>query len=189
MMGIYTITNLVTGKVYVGSAMDYASRKRIHRHHLNRGTHHCPYLQASWAKHGERAFVFEVVEVVDDPFWLLAREQAWINRERSFDRDFGYNAQVTAGSNQGRTFSEATRQKIREARLGTKATPEKLAKMRGMEVSQETRDKRGESLKKAYAEGRHLGGFASYKGRPKSEAWKAKISATWARKREAKNAI
>lgn len=175
MMCIYTITNLVTGKIYVGSAMDYASRKRVHRHHLNHGTHHCPYLQASWAKHGEQSFVFDVVEIVDDAFWLLAREQAWINREQSFDRNFGYNGRPTAESNQGKPVSEKTRELLRAHNLGKKASPEKLAKMRGREVSQETRDKRSESLKTAYAEGRHSGGFASFKGKPKSEAWKAKV--------------
>ncbi len=173
---IYTITNQITGKVYVGSAGDFASRKRVHRHHLNAGTHHAPYLQAAWKKYGEQAFVFDVVEEVAEKFWLLVREQAWMNRLRSFDRAFGYNARPVAESNLGKTVSAHTRGLLRDANLGKKATLEKLAKMRGRDVGQSTRDKRGESLKKAYAEGRHPGGFAMLKGRPKSAEWKAKVT-------------
>jgi group I intron endonuclease len=173
---IYTISNQITGKVYVGSAVDFASRKRIHRHHLNAGTHHAPHLQASWKKYGEAAFVFDVVEEVAEKFWLLTREQAWINRLCSADREYGYNARPIAESNLGRRVSEHTKGLLREKNIGKKAAPEKLAKMRGRKVSQETRDKRGESLRKAYAEGRHLGGFAALKGKPKSAAWKAKVS-------------
>lgn len=59
--GVYAIRNQVNGKTYVGQAFDIYQRWRQHRHRLRTGSHDNAHLLASWRKHGEASFVFEVL--------------------------------------------------------------------------------------------------------------------------------
>src|SRR5208337_5409024 len=54
--GVYSITNVVTGKRYIGSACNFRSRWKDHRTLLLQEKHHSPKLQNSWRKHGPGAF-------------------------------------------------------------------------------------------------------------------------------------
>lgn len=76
--GIYKITCLPTGKVYVGSSFYLIRRRNRHWAELKAGKHHSSYLQRAWKKYGPDAFAFEVVELVADRSKLIEREQAWI---------------------------------------------------------------------------------------------------------------
>lgn len=55
---IYKITNLVTGKVYIGQTQDYDSRVMAHKSTLVRDAHHNKPLQNDWNKYGESSFEF-----------------------------------------------------------------------------------------------------------------------------------
>jgi hypothetical protein len=44
--------------------------------------HPNPKLQKAWNRHGEKSFIFEVLEVVEDLARLAEREQAWVNQLR-----------------------------------------------------------------------------------------------------------
>lgn len=43
--GIYQIRNTVTGKIYIGSAVDIARRFRVHRWYLTKGEHGSRHLE------------------------------------------------------------------------------------------------------------------------------------------------
>ena len=45
MQGIYKISCSQEDKVYIGSSVNIARRWVEHRRDLNRGTHHCSFLQ------------------------------------------------------------------------------------------------------------------------------------------------
>lgn len=60
--GIYKITNLITGRVYIGSAVKVRSRKNNHYSELRRSLHNNSHIQKSWNKYGEDNFCFEVLE-------------------------------------------------------------------------------------------------------------------------------
>jgi len=110
--GIYALRNMVTGKVYVGSAVNLPKRCCEHVWSL-RGQKHKNYLlQNAWKKYGEGNFVFKVLEKVETDH-LLSREQHWIDTHRAAGE--GYNLNPTAGSNLGRTFSETARKNMSEA--------------------------------------------------------------------------
>lgn len=126
--GIYAITNTVNGKRYIGSAVDVARRWRAHKYRLNRGDHHSIKLQNSWSKHGQEAFLFEVVEVVGDMDTLIAREQDWINESDSAGSR-GYNICATAGSRLGVPHSDQARAKIARTWKGKKHSAESIARM------------------------------------------------------------
>lgn len=76
--GIYCIRCLISGKRYIGSSKAIRMRWSHHRNSLRRGKHTSPRLQKAWNKHGEAAFVFEVIEECsrDD---LFIREQFHID--------------------------------------------------------------------------------------------------------------
>lgn len=62
MIGIYAITNTITGCRYIGQSHDIESRWRSHLSHLKNNSHDNTHLQNSFNKCGEFAFKFEVLE-------------------------------------------------------------------------------------------------------------------------------
>ncbi len=82
---IYYIRCTANGRVYVGSTTKAKPRQRWleHLHGLRKGKHHSQHLQRAYDKHGEPAFLFEVVEQVADGSLLLVREQAHIDQHRA----------------------------------------------------------------------------------------------------------
>jgi group I intron endonuclease len=107
--GIYVITNKTNGKYYVGQSSNIERRIQAHKYWLRAGKHHNAYLQAAWAKYGEDAFRFEVVEMcaADD---MTAREMEWVSFFRS-----------------GGLYNIAT---VEAPMLGRRHTAEAIAKMK-----------------------------------------------------------
>lgn len=94
--GVYTITNKVTGKVYVGSSGDIDARWKSHRASLRSNRHCNSGLQHDWCKYGEESFVFEVVEVCGVGPGLLTCETSWIEGLNAVEE--GYNIQASGGN-------------------------------------------------------------------------------------------
>ncbi len=134
--GIYEIRNIVTGKRYIGSAVHFRRRKAVHLALLRAGKHRNAKLQASWDKHGERAFEFRLLVV-------CGREDLVMYEQRLIDGfntvGDGYNLLPVAGSalgfrhsnqhkaslagNQnarGMKHSDETRRRLAQASLGNK---------------------------------------------------------------------
>lgn len=109
--GIYSIVNLVNGKIYVGSAVNLNKRWKNHKVELRLDRHCNIYLQSAWNKYGEENFSFIVLEYCEREK-LIEREQFWIDWNNCCDREVGYNLAPKAGS-----------------LLGFKPTPETLAKL------------------------------------------------------------
>jgi hypothetical protein len=63
--GVYAVRCTTTGEVWVGATPDLATRQTGIWFTLKLGSHREPSLQAAWRAHGEDAFAFESVEVVD----------------------------------------------------------------------------------------------------------------------------
>lgn len=76
---IYKITCTVNGKYYIGSTLNKTQRWARHRRELRRGKHVNKNMQASWTKYGEGSFVFEVLEVVEEPAHLFVAEQRYLD--------------------------------------------------------------------------------------------------------------
>lgn len=123
--GIYKITNTVNGKCYIGSAVNFHSRKSGHRRSLIKGTHHSAYLQSAWNKYGEQAFVFELVELVHEKDGLIAAEQRWMDADLP-----AYNICRAAGSPLGVKHTQETRSKISASNKGRVKSAEAKANMK-----------------------------------------------------------
>lgn len=95
--GIYQITCVPTGKVYVGSTVNIRERWYRHRRLLRVGKHQNPHLQAAWDRYGEACFELSILELAER--WdLLIVEQKWIDRIGCADPARGFNIYETAGS-------------------------------------------------------------------------------------------
>lgn len=129
--GVYEIRNLVNGKRYVGSAVNFAHRWGKHQSQLRRGCHHSKHLQASWDKHGKGAFEFR-------PLIVCARSNLITYEQIAMDYyKPEFNTRVKA-----------------ESALGVKRSPEFIERVRasraasgGWSPSQETRKKISDTLK------------------------------------------
>lgn len=117
MIGVYSITNLINGKRYVGSSIHIEVRHNVHLRLLRLGTHHAIKLQRAWEKYGEANFTFEMLEECVKE-GISQREQYWIDYFDSFNN--GYNSTKVAGGRQCKARSEETRRKISEANKGKK---------------------------------------------------------------------
>lgn len=160
--GIYQITCIPTGKIYIGSSVNLRKRWNDHQTRLNAGTQVNSMLQRAWNKYGAGAFCFDILEYCPDDC-LLAREQFFLDTLRPYDPDIGYNIARDAGApmlgrkqsarsiqqradaNRGRKNSIEARQRMSEAQRGKQQSPETIkrraASMRGKSPSVETRQK------------------------------------------------
>lgn len=102
--GIYSITNTISGKRYIGQTNNFARRKAQHFSYLRNGSHHNILLQRAFSKYGEEFFEFEVLEEVSEIGRITEREQHWMDYYDTFAN--GYNLAPAAGSTLGFKHSE-----------------------------------------------------------------------------------
>lgn len=127
--GIYKITNLINGKVYVGQSINIMKRWVDHIRILNNNKSKCTLLQRAWNKYGQDNFSFEIIELCSEDM-LDEIETKYIEFYDSCNN--GYN--IESGGNKNKSLSEETKKKIRDAH-------------RGKCMSEETRKKMSEAKK------------------------------------------
>ena len=127
-MFIYKITNNVNGKIYVGQTIQtiearWAKHKSDAKIKKNKTR-----LYYAIVKYGSDAFKIEVIEDnISDIEILNERERYHIENLHSNDRKIGYN--LTDGGDGGYIRSEETKEKLRQANLGKKASDETKQKL------------------------------------------------------------
>lgn len=108
--GIYSIVNLVTQCLYVGSSINIPKRLASHKSYLRRGKHGNSHLQRSYNKHGIDAFQFRALEFCS-PEVLLDREQHYFDILKP-----QFNQTLDAfRCNWGRVNTHETRQRVSAA--------------------------------------------------------------------------
>lgn len=141
--GIYTITNQISGRVYVGQAVDVARRWKTHLRAMRSGVK--TKLYDAMRAYGVQSFVQDVLEecAADE---LAEREAYWIAKLDTLAS--GYN--MIADTAQRRLLSDETRERMRQAQIGKKHTNEHRAAIaragRGRVVTAETRAKLSAAL-------------------------------------------
>lgn len=142
--GIYKITHIASGKVYVGLSKNLKDRARSHWYHLRETRHANTYLQAAYNKYGEDAFTLEIVEYVPVEK-LTEREAFWISHYNSLSTGNGYNIQIPREDGKGYAMTEETKRKLSEALKGKKHSEESKQRMslaqQGRTATEETKRK------------------------------------------------
>lgn len=160
MTAIYSIINKLTGQQYIGSAINFYTRKRKHLEDLRKNKHHSYKLQNDWNKYNdETIFDFIIIEKVDLKENLIKREQWWLDNVNPF-----YNICKVANSSLGVKRTLEFREKMSQRQLGVKH-PEwrneiKRKSQSGekhwtkkRKFSDESRQKMSDSHKKLYKSG------------------------------------
>jgi group I intron endonuclease len=145
--GIYKLTCINNGKVYIGKAFNI--RKRLYQHKNSKVGH---YLKNAIKKHGWESFDLEILESfrdfdkLKDNDFLLEREAYFIELFNSTNVDRGYNLCKYSNDGTGKKHSEETKEKMRQCKLGKPLSEEHKAKMRKPK-SKETKAKMSMSQK------------------------------------------
>lgn len=155
--GIYMIRNAVNGRCYVGSSFNIERRFNAHRSLLKHGKHHSPSLQRAWKKHGNEAFEFKILEIVENVDGLLIAEQRHIELLNAADAQLGYNVSPVAGTRRGVPQPDSVREKLRAERKGVPKSAETRAKMSAAAKarppkSEEHKRKLSEATKRQFAD-------------------------------------
>lgn len=137
--GIYTITNNINNKIYVGScATSIKQRFCNHKNELLKGIHRNTYLQNAINKYGIDNFEFEILEECL-PEYCVSTEQYWMNMLNVCNRKFGYNLAPVAGNSLGQKRTEQQKLNISNSVKGKRVGS--LNPNYGKTWSAETREK------------------------------------------------
>lgn len=138
--GVYTITNIINNKLYIGCSSNIYKRFNDHKAFLRNNSHPNRYLQSVYNKHGKECLKFEILVESDEEF-MYSEENYWVNMLSSFDRTFGYNLRLTTPYKNKVRHSEETKFKISQGCKGRRS-PQK-----GKKSSEETKLRLSNSLK------------------------------------------
>lgn len=116
-IGIYTITDIVNNKLYVGSTVNaFNKRRNQHFHLLGIDKHPNPHLQKAYNDLGKENLKFEILEECSIEY-CKSQEQYWMNLLKSWDINFGYNVMPSPNSTCGYRFSSEAKRKMAISQL------------------------------------------------------------------------
>jgi len=152
--GIYSITNSITGDMYIGQSSNLKNRQYGHFNDLRKNKHHSTYLQNAYNKYGESVFEFKIILFCDksnltyyEQQCVFAFNSVYNMMKNCFESRYGVPqseaarlkiSMATKGSNNpmfGKHHTEDSKKKMSENLKG------KNTKALGRVVSQETRNK------------------------------------------------
>jgi group I intron endonuclease len=166
--GIYIITCIPTGKVYVGQSKNCTQRWGSHRWHLGRKTHRNYRLQWAWNEYGKDAFSFEIAELVEDgnPAELARLEIEVMQR---YPDPFN----LMESEDVRLTPSDETRAKLSAERKARWADPEYRARLKASHAKR--------NADPEYRE-RHRAAMLAFNATPEGRAIRSKVANdTWAK--------
>lgn len=167
---VYRITNLISGKIYIGSTADIIEREKVHFRELRRGAHKNSHLQNAFSLCGESSFVFEVLEHIDIECnhkrevkeYIEGREQYYLDtllfaseKDNRFNK-LGYNNRRKAATNIGlkqppeavaamilrNTGKKRSKKRYSIASKAMWSDPEKVARRKKKITTQEEKDRK-----------------------------------------------
>lgn len=158
-IAVYRIRNVVSKKYYIGSSTNLYERWRGHRSKLRNNTHPNRHLQASWNKHSEEVFLFEILQEFQDVESMEAAEEEILSQ--AVDDSLCCNLSRWARSpwrskgadhpRYGAKLTEDQKQNLREATLEQWKTSDPRT---GRKHSAEAKQKISAKVQAAAAEGR-----------------------------------
>ena len=114
-IGVYIIKNKVNNKFYVSHSINIYRRFDSHKSYLNRGIHHCLYLQRAWNKYGEKNFEFIIIKECISEAESIKLEQYYIDNYTNYL----YNTSNIAAFGGDLLTNNPNKEKIIEKRVAT----------------------------------------------------------------------
>ena len=111
MIGIYTITNIIDNKIYIGCSTKINERLSKHKRNLRSNKHPNLHLQLAYNKYGKDNFHFDILEECSGDL-IYSQENYWANLLNVHNDNFGYNIAPTNPTNKHYSVSEHTKKKI-----------------------------------------------------------------------------
>lgn len=121
--GIYSITNIINNKKYIGYATNIIKRINYHKRQLITNTHSNEHLQNAFNKYGLDNFRFDIIELTLDLNLLPSLENYWCILYNTHDYNFGYNIKPT-GDTAYVSMAQSTKNKISQIKTGIKRPKE-----------------------------------------------------------------
>lgn len=119
MFHVYSYTNKINGKKYIGKSNNLKDRTDKHK----RAKNGCKIFNRAMKKYGINNFNFEILETVDTDEKAKTQEIYWIAYFKTnvcrYGKDAGYNQTDGGDGMTGFAHSEATKQKLSIAFSGT----------------------------------------------------------------------
>lgn len=120
--GVYKITQLSTGRCYIGSSKNVQKRIHWHKHRLNKGNHHSYFLQRAWNKSKPEDFEFTLLKQY--PLEDLMRAELWWIRRHKAMSPVGFNLCPSTDSKRGYKHNKKTIAKMRASAIIVGSSPE-----------------------------------------------------------------
>jgi len=114
---IYKATNRINGKCYIGQTTQGIDRRILEHSYKNSG---CRYFKNAINKYGKVNFDWEILCDCDSEFEINDKECFYINKYKTFDKEFGYNLNKGGVGNRGFRHSLETKNKISKSKTGVK---------------------------------------------------------------------
>lgn len=121
---VYKILCEKNGKFYIGSTVNFQSRRRGHLHLLRKGRHHSKYMQRSFNKYGEENFSFFIIKDNINNKDLIDIEARHIKILKP-----GFNADMPLSTRRGSKQTDACKAKVSAANKGRVVSEEVKAKI------------------------------------------------------------
>lgn len=120
-MGIYAVSGVIDGGIYLGATVDLERRRNEHLSALANDRHFNPNLQGACRTFGRENFVFLVLRNTDDPSELSRHEQEYITHYSKSGKLYNLVLSVPKEHHpSGYKLSEETRRKQSDAKKGKK---------------------------------------------------------------------
>ena len=148
--GIYTITNLIDSKIYVGYATNFRKRKGDHFANLKNNKHKNIHLQRAYNKYGKDNFICELIEECEVEH-LTSQENYWSNLLDAHNPKRGYNIRPT-GIDTLVSHSQETKDKISKSHLGKKLSKETIEKLKIINTGRKHTEKSKDNMREAMYE-------------------------------------
>lgn len=141
---IYKATNTINDECYIGyTRLELDQRKAKHLIDYKLDTFKHRKFYAALNEYGEDTFIWEAIDTTSNKTDAINREKYWISYYDSCKR--GYNANEGGAGTNGYTFSDETRMKMREAKLGVPKSDEHKKAMSKAAIGKHRGEKSGVS--------------------------------------------
>lgn len=168
--GIYKITQVSTGKIYIGQTkMRFIKRYWHHRWKLKNNIHDNNYLQNAWNKYGELDFKFEIIHIKKESDNLNTLEIMYIKKYNTLSSGFNLTsggegkrccpmsetAKKIVGEknrlhNLGKKHSDETKKRMSESSTHRKITPEHKETLIRIRTGSKHSDESKEKMRKSH---------------------------------------